>query len=178
MKVKFIKAVDTADIVSTRLFLTNELMLDPRGNTFREMKSYAESKLDNLYEKDNGGVYDMNEIAWNEKLMSDLKNELDYNNFSRERLDFYEKVVKFVLKEKAEALNEEERKSRVTENETKTSYETESNKRSKKTIYAAVTAGSAVVALTGLCVSKMALASLGAVGMIVGGVLLYNESKK
>lgn len=177
MKAKFIKAVDTADIVSTRLFLANELMLDPRGETFHEMKIYAESRLNNLYEPDNGHIYDETEDAWNEKFLFNLKNDLDFN-FSRERLAFYEKVIKTVLKEKAEALNEEERKSRVTENETKTSYETESNKRSKKTIYAAVTAGSAVVALTGLCVSKMALASLGAVGMIIGGVLLYNESKK
>ena len=179
MKAKFIKAVDTADIVSTRLFLANELMLDPRGETFHEMKIYAESRLNNLYEPDNGHIYDETEDAWNEKFLFNLKNDLDFN-FSKERLAFYEKVVKVVLKEKAASLDEEEHKSSsYTHMYSNTfSSDTNENKNSKKKIYTTITAGSAVVALTGLCVSKMALASLGVAGMVIGGVLLYNESKK
>lgn len=177
MKEKFIKAVDVVDIVSTRLFLANELMLDPRGKTFHEMKSYAESKLKNLYEPDNGVKYDENTTVWDEKFLINLKNDLGYN-FSEERLAFYEKVAKVVLKEKADSLDEEERKSDYSEGFTESSYDIDDNNNSRRNIYAAVTAGSAVVTLTGLCLSKMALASLGVAGMVVGGVLLYNESKK
>lgn len=48
MKAKFIKAVESGDLVSIRLFISNELMLDPRGKSFSEMKSFAESKISNL----------------------------------------------------------------------------------------------------------------------------------
>ena len=41
MKVKFIKAVESRDLVSVRLFIANELMLDPRGKSFAEMKNFA-----------------------------------------------------------------------------------------------------------------------------------------
>ena len=54
MKDKFIKAVESGDIESVRLFLSNELMLDPRGISFHEMLNFAESKMSNLFDIDNG----------------------------------------------------------------------------------------------------------------------------
>ena len=52
MKDKFIKAVESGDIESVRLFLSNELMLDPRGISFHEMLNFAESKMSNLFDID------------------------------------------------------------------------------------------------------------------------------
>lgn len=170
MKSKFVKVVDSVDIVSTRLFLANELMLDPRGKTYHEMKQYAESKLDNLYEPDNGMVYNTDETTWDKDFLFSLKNDLDYN-FSKERMALYENVIKIVLKEKAEFLDKEAKKTIKCETR-------KPSENPKKTIYATVTAGSAAVALTGFCISRMALASLGVVGVVIGGVLLYNESKR
>ena len=53
MKQKFITAVNAGDVVSVRLMLSNELMLDPRGKSFDEMLFFAEKQLPNLYEADN-----------------------------------------------------------------------------------------------------------------------------
>lgn len=59
MKQKFITAVNAGDVVSVRLMLSNELMLDPRGKSFDEMLFFAEKQLLNLYEADNQKYYDI-----------------------------------------------------------------------------------------------------------------------
>ena len=105
MRPKFIKSVDESDVVSVRISLTNELMLDPRGESFKVMLSYAESKLDDLYDVHDGVVYSENSDDWNEELLYRVKNDLDYN-FSRERVLFYEKLAKKCHIEPCEALND------------------------------------------------------------------------
>ena len=81
MKPKFKKVVDAGDLISTRLFLANEMMLDPRGNSFMEMRSYAESSFSNLYDAHDGGAFNMDSATWSEDLLFTVKNELD-SNFS------------------------------------------------------------------------------------------------
>ena len=97
MKSKFKKVVDAGDLVSTRLFLANEMLLDPRGKSFMEMRSYAETVFSNLYDVHDGGSFEENMAAWSEDLLFKVKNDLDFN-FSRERLDFYCNLAKEVLK--------------------------------------------------------------------------------
>lgn len=177
MKAKFIKAVDGVDITSVRLFLTNELMLDPRGNSFAEMKSYAESKLNNLYDTDNGKTYHKEESQWDEPFLFVVSNDLE-ENFSKERLAFYEKVAKMVLKDKAEHLDAEEKTNR---NKASQTHRTSAKNAwtSKKTAYSSVVAGGVAATVVGLCVEKAALAtiltSVGTLAMIAGGVLLIKE---
>ena len=48
----------------------------------------------------------------------------------------------------------------------------------KKAIYTGVTIGGTAIAVTGFCLQKFGLASLGLVGAIIGGVLLLNDSNK
>ena len=178
MKAKFIEAVESGDLVSVRLFITNELMLDPRGNSFSEMKSFAEAKLSNLYDADDKKSYPSNETEWNEKLMFSILNDLD-NNYSKEKLASYEKVAKYVLKEKAEQLNKEEAARFARMNATSNNANaTPTQKKSNKQLYTGITICGAEIAVTGLCLSRMALASLGVAGLVVGGILLYNETKK
>lgn len=107
MKNKYIEAVESGNIVRVRLSLSNELMLDPRGDSFNEMKAFAESHMTNLYDEDDSKSYSMNVSDWNEELMFAIKNDLD-DNFSKEKLSIYEKVAKTVLKDKAEQLTKEE----------------------------------------------------------------------
>ena len=54
MKAKFIRAVENNDLSMVRAFISNEMLLDPRGKSFDEMLSFAESRFSNLYEIDNG----------------------------------------------------------------------------------------------------------------------------
>ena len=176
MKAKFIKAVESGDIVSVRLFITNELMLDPRGKSFSEMKNFAEAKYSNLYDTDNAKSYSSVKTEWNEELLFSIKNDLD-DNFSKEKLAVYENVAKYVLKDKAEELDKEEAYRSERTNRT---YNTDCRhqKTSKKKLYTGITAGSAAVAVTGLCLSRVALASLGFAGVVIGGILLFNDAKK
>lgn len=178
MKEKFIKTVESGDLISVRLFLTNELMLDPRGNSFSEMKILAEKKFSNLYDVDDTKSYSTKKNDWNEELLFSIKNDLD-DNFSKEKLAVYENVAKFVLKEKTEQLNKEEasRTSKIV-----TGFNTvntgRTQKENNKKLYIGITVGGAAVALTGLCLSRMALAYLGFAGVVIGGCLLYNDTKK
>lgn len=178
MKAKFIKAVNECDLLSVRISISNELMLDPRGKSFKEMLAYAESNLTNLYEEHDGVSYSEETGTWNENFLFSLKNDLD-NNFSRERLALYEKVAKLVLREKAENLDKEEleeKKQNYTSNSFNTSNNTMHNT-SKKHIYAGVAIGGAVATVIGVCTSKVALTLLGAAGVAVGGYLLYKNKK-
>lgn len=176
MKTKFIKAVEDNDILSVRISISNELMLDPRGRSFKEMLAYAESRLTNLYDEHDGVCYAEDIVVWNEEFLSDIKNELDYN-FSRERLEFYEKVAMFVLREKAENLDNEERDDSnrsFTGNSIDDVNETMQNV-SKKHIYTGVLIGGAIATVAGICTSKTVLSLLGVAGIAVGGYLLYKE---
>ena len=172
MKAKFIKAVEGGDLVSVRLFIANELMLDPRGKSFSEMKNFAETKFSNLYDIDDAKSYSSVKTEWNEDLLFTIKNDLD-SNFSKEKLAIYEDVAKFVLKDKAEQLNKEEASRSSSVNAAG-----RVQKNNKKKLYMGITVGGAAVAVTGLCLSRIALASLGFAGVVIGGILLYNDAKK
>ena len=178
MKVKFIKAVESRDLVSVRLFIANELMLDPRGKSFAEMKNFAEAKFDNLYDPDNAKSYSSDKTDWNEELLFSIKNDLD-DNFSKEKLAVYESVAKYVLKDKAEELDKEEASRSARTTTTSNSENTgRTQRRNNKNLYTCITVGGAAIAVTGLCLSRVALASLGLAGVVIGGILLYNDAKK
>lgn len=177
MKDKFKKAVENGDLSDVRLFLSNELMLDPRGASFHEMLSYAESKLGGLFEPDNGRRSEKDAALWDKDFLYQIKNELD-DNFSREKLSYYEQVAKQVLKDKAQQLDEEEAKQQQPENRESERFNENWFEEHKKEVYTGVTIGGAVLATIGLCVSKAALTTLGVVGLAVGGYMLYKETKK
>ena len=179
MKAKFLKAVEEKDILNVRLFLTNELLLDPRGHSFKEMLSYAEANLTELFESSDGKTYSQTEEEWDKDFMNLLKNDLD-RNFSQERLNLYEKVAKSVLKEKAMDLDEKESHTNASENSTTPNGEEQNNycsDSSKKEIYGGVAAGGAALTIAGL-LPPIAVTVVGIAVTIVGGVLLYKELKK
>lgn len=178
MKAEFIKEVESGDLVDVRLSISNELMLDPRGKSYYEMKTFAEAKLANLYDVDDATEYSSVKTDWNEELLFTIKNDLD-DNFSKEKLTIYENVAKYVLQGKAEKLNKKEAaKSARNINAHNNDSVVRTKKNSNKKLYAGLTVGGAVVAVTGLCLSRVALASLGFAGMVIGGILLYNDAKK
>lgn len=102
------EAISDGDLLTIRLYLANELLLDPRGKSFNKMRTYAEMNIMNLYETHDGTDFSEVSSIWDEELLFKLGNDLD-SNFSKERLDFFEKVAKIVLKEKAQLMNEEKR---------------------------------------------------------------------
>ena len=185
MDANFKKAVENKDIVNVRFSLTNKLALDPRGVSFHEMLAYAESKLDNLYVADNGKKIEQDSETWDDTFLSKVKIETE-RNFSREKLAYYEKVAKYVLKDKAELMdksdeNSDDLESNNTEQRVPNWFE-----KNKKIVYSGITIGGAVVTTVGLCISKdddiatltkVAITSLGIAGLVVGGYMLYKELK-
>lgn len=182
MNPKFIKLVEEGNIIRVRLSLSNELLLDPRGDSFCKMKRFAESQLTNLYEPDNGITYNKSEPEWDKDFLFQVKNDLD-NNFSESLLLIYERVAKQVLKEKAIQLEYEE----TAETQPCRTYREEKSRNYKTVAYTTTAAGATVAiagmslskaTLTSLGLSRMFLCSLGLVGVVIGGVLLYKELKK
>ncbi len=111
MHPKFIEAVETGQVSTVRFALSNELLLDPRGESFEEMRQYAENKLSNLYEADEDFSYPSDSSKWDRDFLFTVKNDLDMG-FSKNKLVFYKEVAQYVLRDKSEALNEEDRRSR------------------------------------------------------------------
>ena len=92
----FMKAISDGDLITIRLYLANELLLDSRGESFNQMRSYAEMNIMDLYEIHDGTDFSEIPPSWDEELLFNLRNDLD-SNFSKERLAFFEKVAKIVL---------------------------------------------------------------------------------
>ena len=171
MKQEFISAVAEKNLAKVRMSLTNELLLDPRGITFSEMLSYAIDNIPELFEPNKAANYTVPpQEDWDKGFMFKVKNDLD-SNFSREKLAFYETVVKIVGKAKVEGIEQEERKT----------YDQRQSKRQhnqgggiNKT-YVTVSAGGATLALIGLVAGKTLLTVVGGAVLVVGGVLLLND---
>ena len=108
MKPKFMEAISDGDLITIRLYLANELLLVPSGKSFNKMRAYAELNIIDLYDVHDGSDFSEISSIWSEELLFNLRNDLDYN-FSKERLDFFEKVAKIVLREKAQLMKKEKR---------------------------------------------------------------------
>lgn len=173
MKQEFVDAVADKNLAKVRISLSNELLLDPRGTTFSEMLSYAMSSLPDLFEENKESNYTVPpQEEWNEVFLFKVKNDLD-SNFSREKLAFYETVVKTVGKSKADGIEEEERKESEQQKTNRRSQERSINK-----TYVTVSAGGATLALIGIVAGKTLLTVVGGAALVVGGVLLLNDKKE
>lgn len=182
MKEKFVKAVNNNDVEDVRLFLSNELMLDPRGESFHQMKALAESKIVDLYEEDNGGDYSTPQTAWDHDYLYRVKNDLDLN-FSKKRLVHFEQVAKVVLSAKASALQDEEKAAATSSprpNGKHSGYNHKQGGSSSGNMVVPTAVAFAGVALTvaGLCTSKVVITTVGVIGMVAGGFLYVKETRK
>lgn len=178
MKPAFKRTIDSGNLEGARTSLANEMMLDPRGHTFKEMLAYAEAAFPNLYEKHNGAALDRNQANWNESMLFATRNALD-DNFSKERLSYYYDMAKVVLKEKAATLERESRStaSRGSSARTTTHNERQSNNKINP-LHLGLAAGGLVVGGIGLLAGKAAIAIIGLAGAAIGGALIYNDKKK
>lgn len=109
MKQKFIEAVAECNLDKARIMLADELLLDPRGNSLKEMLTYAEQNLPDLFEDNKMAnfVISPDRNTWNIDLVSEIKQDL-IPNFSIEKLALFQEVAMKVGKGKAKALEKEE----------------------------------------------------------------------
>lgn len=174
MDTDFIKDVDNGNVKSVRLDLSNELLMDPRGETFKEMLTYAKSKLPNLFEENKEANYSVPpQEEWNEDFLFVVKNDLD-SNFSIEKIAFYQAVIEKVGKAKAEKLEQEEKKPVI---QSTVSTQPRRKKVVVKPVTATVTTGGAVLTIVGLCLGKTLLTILGGAVLVGGVMLILNDNK-
>ena len=199
MKQDFITAVQEQNLPKIRISLTNELLLDPRGKTFSEMLEYAIENVPSLFEENKEADYSVPpQEEWDKDFLYKVKNDLD-SNFSREKLAFYEAVIKYVGKDKAERIQEKESNQRFIgdsgNNGNKKStnpnhYSIPLSKKTAITTVSVIAAGGAALAIIGLIGGKTWLTvagsfitgaaggAFGAAALIVGGIVLYNDKQK
>lgn len=193
MNPAFIKSVENNNISRVRYALSDQLLIDPRGNLFHEMLTFAESKISNLYEEDNGSRSEKDDSLWDMDFLCQVRNELD-RNFSREKLDYYEKVVKYVLKDKARQMDEDEvKQAEIKEEKPKEPVKNWINKNKKPVCAGLVAVGGIALSVIGLCLSeesfpnfsktaftalKATFITLGIAGAVIGGIFLYKEIRK
>ena len=173
MRTKFTKTVENNDLFGVRQALADEMLIDPRGNSFKEMLAYAEEHLPDLYETDNGTAYTQNESEWTKDLLHNLKYDLS-KNFSREKLTLFVKMAQYVLKDKAERLDQEEKEKLRTASGQDT---LEHSAGQHKGVYAGVAIAGVAVAVTGICISKMAVTTIGLAGVVIGGILYLKNNR-
>lgn len=206
MKAKYIEAVASQNVRKVRMMLADELLLDPRGITFKEMLIHAKSNLPNLFEDNKEADYEISpdRDTWNIELASTIKQDL-ISNFSIEKLALFQEVAMEVGKEKAKALMAEEKRMSSqdghTSNSGRTSYGNRSssignedtsrkstNKNKQKTVTDKRTMGTislcggAALSIIGVCVegciAKTLLCLVGGAAVVVGGIALLSENKK
>lgn len=176
MKRDFINAVENKNLAKVRISLSNELLLDPRGNTFGEMLSFAMSHISDLFEENKEVNYSVPpQEVWNLEFLFEVKSDLD-SNFSKEKLAFYEAVIKVVGRSKAQEINDTETKERECSEREK--YTDKKQRTRINTTNGTITAGGTILTIVGICAGKTLLTVLGGVVLIVGGVMLYNDSRK
>lgn len=171
----FIKDVDEGNVKSVRLDLSNELLLDPRGETFTEMLTYAMGKLPDLFQENKEANYSVPpQENWNEDFLFIVKNDLD-SNFSKEKLAFYQAVIEKVGKAKAEELEREEKEPKYKESQ---STQPQTKKTVVKPVPATVATGGAILTIIGICLGKTLLTVLGGAVLVGGVLLIINDNKK
>lgn len=178
MKQEFVNAVKEHKLAEVRMMLSNELKLDPRGETFSEMFQYAVDNLPDLLEEEKPMKLNIpGKELWDKDLVLKMKRELN-KNFSAEKIALYEEMVKVVYANKAERLNAEKDVD-ASDKSSKTHRAP-----SQKTVGKIATGGGALM-LTGGIVGLVkgtctvgTILSIAGAAIMVGGVVLISKSNK
>lgn len=176
MNARFLKAIEDGNLTAVRFFLSNELLLDPRGASFLEMKAYAESHCPGLYDTSDEIDYPDDEKAWNKDFLYRIKNDLE-RHFTKERLSMYEKVSKVVLKEKGDYLARVESAQNGEERETLPSQKVSVEKSNSRPYMGLLITGLFVVVL-GLLFKVKALCIIGCLVCVLDAIVLLIKSSK
>lgn len=97
------KYVEDGDLIQTRYYIANYLIVDKTFALFDEALAYAQDKLPIIQEYD-GQTFEQNHALWNRDYLSEQIVAL-YSNFSKERIEHIKEVVRVVAEEKPATTN-------------------------------------------------------------------------
>lgn len=160
---EFMEAVQSGKMMRVRIMLKDSLLVDPTAAQFDEMEHYAIEKMGNIYTEHDGEVLNFDVASWNEDYLNQQM-VVVVNCFSKERIDLLKGMVRFLYKEKANKIRNEESSTQFQ------SYIT------RKRVGTSVTVAGAVLTVAGICTSHTVL-TIGGVVIAVSGIALIVSDK-
>lgn len=93
------KYVEDGDLIQTRYYIANYMIVDKTFALFDEALAYAQDNLPIIQEYD-GQAFEQNRALWNRDYLSEQMVAL-YSNFSKERIEHIKEVVHAIAGEKS-----------------------------------------------------------------------------
>ena len=170
---EFKNAVDEGKITLVRIMLKDSMLVDPTLNSFNEMLSYAQKKLTDLFDEHDGENLIDDPNQWTKEYMNRQMYTV-VSNFSKERIDLLKKIVakNYDVKPKEEKTKTEKQQHY----QRKENYQKRTSN-SNHQLAVGLAIGGGVVAVAGICVSKIIIAAAGGVVVAVGVGMLISEGK-
>lgn len=171
---EFKNAVDQGKMTRVRIMLKDSMLVDPNLKLFEERLDYAQKSMSDLFDEHDGEVLIDDPSKWTEDYMNQQMAAVVFN-FSRERVDLLKKIVPKVYNKTTakEEINEEKQRNFKKE---KVSVKQTSNSNHQLAVGLAV--GGGVVAIAGICLSKIIITAAGGVVAAVGIGMLVTEGKE
>lgn len=162
---EFREAIENDNTLRIRIMLKNSLIVDPTFREFKEMLSFAENNISNLYDEHDGEVLKYETFQWNKEYMDKQMVEL-IDNFSKERINLLKNICKHLYAKRANAIIEERNTINIT-----------STQITKKQVGTSLAIGGVVAAAVGVVAAKPIILATGVVAGVTGGVLLITDKK-
>lgn len=160
---EFISSVAEKDLIMVRIMLKDSMVLDPTFVEFDELISYAESNMEDLYDKHDGEAFPEDITLWTKEFLDNQMVKL-LDNFSKERVAFLKKMCANLYSEKAEKIKQ----VRLDEQNAKL-------KLTKTQIGVAVTGAGVVTTAVGVVSSKPVVTGVGIATTAVGGAIIASD---
>lgn len=165
LNTEFLNAVNSRDVMQIRIMIMTSLIKDLTIHDFDEQLSYAEAHINDLYDEHDGEVFSNDTSTWNKSLL-DEQIAKSYLNFSKERVQFTKKIVRYVFPKEAEAADQNE----FVKSHSKDGI-------GPVEVGTGVAVAGAAAAVYGLACSHPFVAAAGVVAVAVGGTVIVKNKK-
>lgn len=178
----FREAVTSGEVLKVRIMMKNSLLLDLTFTEFNDMEKVA-SKLEGLYDKHDGCIFNPNKETWDDAYMKKLMVEI-LDNFSHERIEHLKEVVRYLRPvpkndirthssdKKNNINNHSKKEKKLSYKEQKRRDKEAGNYRRAKMAAGAVTGAAAGVAVMSITKAIVGITASTAVATIVGGAVI------
>lgn len=155
---EFMDAVQSGKMLRVRIMLKDSLLVDPTAAQFDEMERFATGKMGTVYTEHDGEKLNFDVNAWNEEYLNRQMVTV-VNSFSKERIELLKNMVRYLYKDKANRIRNEQEDSHPASGIT------------RKQVGAGVTVAGAALTVAGICTSHTIM-TIGGVVVAVAGVAL------
>lgn len=104
ISVEFKDAVQKKNLLLVRIMLKDSLYVDISQRQFKERLKYATQRLPDLFVPHDGEKFNYDKSAWTKSYMGELLVRV-INNFSKERLEFLQKIIPYVYRDTAKSID-------------------------------------------------------------------------